>query len=122
MTVSMGWMNLLQTMAVGASGARAAEVSLQAAAHNVANLNTDGFQAGRATLADSPGGGVTASVVPSGEPAPLIARGDTFVRASNTDLVADTITRAAASAAYRANLRTVSDASDLVGTLLDVVG
>ena len=35
---------------------------------------------------------------------------------------AGTAPEAAASAAYRANLRTVSDASDLVGTLLDVVG
>jgi flagellar hook protein FlgE len=115
-------MNVVSTMAVGASGARAAEVALAASAHNVANLNTDGFQASRAAFADVVGGGVTVSVTPSDGPAPLIARGDTFVRGSNTDLVADTVGRATAAATYRANLRTVSEASDLVGTLLDIVG
>ncbi|MEZ4268859.1 MAG: flagellar basal body protein [Myxococcota bacterium] len=112
----------MSTMAVGASGARAAEAALGAVAHNVANLNTDGFQASQAAFADVAGGGVTTSFASSGGPAPLIARGDTFVRGSNTDLVADTVGRATAAATYRANLRTISESSDLVGSLLDIVG
>lgn len=115
-------MNILSTMAVGAGGARAAEVALAAAAHNVANLNTDGFQASQAAFAQAAGGGVSANLVPTQAPAPLIARGEDFVRGSNTDLAADTVGRATAAATYRANLRMVSEASDLVGTLLDIVG
>ncbi len=115
-------MKVLGTMAVGAGGARAAEVALAAAAHNVANLNTGGFRASRASFADVARGGVTASLTPTQGPAPLVARGDTFVRGSDTDLVAVAVGRATAAATYRANLRMAGEASGLVGTLLDIVG
>ncbi|MCB9730577.1 MAG: hypothetical protein H6744_08045 [Deltaproteobacteria bacterium] len=115
-------MSILSTMAVAGSGARAASVALGAVAHNVANLNTDGFQASRAVAREVAGGGVEARLAPTGAPTPMLLRDGELVAGSNTDLVTETVNSAVATACYRVNLRMLSEASSQIGTLLDIMG
>lgn len=47
---------------IASSALQAYSTSLQATAHNVANLSTEGFKASQATFQENGGGGVTATV------------------------------------------------------------
>ncbi|MDD2734582.1 MAG: flagellar basal body protein [Desulfuromonadaceae bacterium] len=52
---------------IASSALRAFSTSQQITAHNVANLNTDGFKASKATFQENGTGGVTASASSTGD-------------------------------------------------------
>ncbi|MGM0578530.1 MAG: flagellar basal body rod C-terminal domain-containing protein [Myxococcota bacterium] len=106
---------------IAASGASLAARRLQAGAHNVANLTTDGFEAQRVVARQAPGGGVTSSVAPAAAPVPLVLGDDGLVAASNTDLVGETVNRVGALAAYRANLSVLDASDEMTGAALDII-
>jgi len=100
---------------IGLSGMRAAQLRLDASAHNVANAQTPGFQRQQVaqTVAQSANGGVTAQV---GREAASLAQGsDGFNR-----LVEDMIEQRMSLYSFAANLRTVQTQDAMLGALLDV--
>jgi len=97
-------MNAIASIAL--SGLQHAQQRLQASAHNIANLATEGFSPQRAVGSARPGGGVETRLV-TGE-------------AGGTDLVTEVVEQLSASYAYRANIVTLQRADSLLGTLLDV--
>ena len=100
--------------AIGTSGMRAAQLRLDASAHNVANAQTPGFQRQQVSQTAQPAnGGVTAQV---GREAASLAQGsDGFNR-----LVEDMIEQRMSLYSFAANLRTVQTQDAMLGALLDV--
>ncbi|MGE0348855.1 flagellar basal body protein [Hydrogenophaga sp.] len=100
--------------AIGLSGMRAAQVRMDTHAHNVANLQTPGFQRQLVTQTARPdAGGVDVQV--GREPAAAsLQGGDGF-----DHLAEDLVGQRMSLYSFAANLRTVQTQDDMLGTLLD---
>jgi flagellar hook protein FlgE len=99
----------IQAIQRGVSGMKLGERKLAASAHNTANLLTEGFARVQVDGQEAEGGGVQAVT--------RIASPD-----SGPNLVADVIEQKSAAIVYRANLRTVQTATDMLGDLLNTRG
>ena len=96
-------MNSISSIAL--SGLNAAQTSLNASAHNVANLATEGFKRQETVQTEQPGGGVQASV----------RRAETAGNALETDVV----TQLQAKHSFIANLAVFKTSNQMAGALLD---
>ena len=105
--------------AVGVSGLQYASTLLHATAANVANVQTDGYQARRVTGVEAPSGGVEARVRIDGTPGvtTVDSTGDTTVR-SNVDLDREMVDARAAVHIYAANAAVIRRYDDAVGFVL----
>ncbi|APW47743.1 flagellar basal body protein [Rhodoferax antarcticus] len=92
--------------AIALSGMNAAQTQLQATAHNVANLNTEGFTRQEVTLKAQSQGGVSASVTAASTPGSAL----------ETDVVA----QLQAKNAFLANLAVFKTSDKMAGALLDL--
>jgi flagellar hook protein FlgE len=91
---------------VSRSGLEAAQVRLRVAAHNVANVATEGFQRQAVQATTVEGGGVITRVVPQAvQPA--------------VPIVQDLLAAKSARSEFQANLKMVKTSFDLIGTLFD---
>lgn len=97
----------MSTFAISLSGMNAAQTHLQASAHNIANLATDGFRRQQATPASMPSGGVSVSLAPAAEP--------------GSSLETDMVGLLEAKNAFLANLAVFKTSDRMVGSLLDTV-
>lgn len=114
---------------------QALETAMQATANNLANVNTEEFNAQRVTLETGPEGlGVAVGdVVEISSQGPLIQTQDlsnageqivlsqTTVEGSNTDLVREVADLVSTEHAYAANAVVIRTADDMQGALLDMV-
>jgi flagellar hook-associated protein FlgK len=99
---------------VGLSGMRAAQLRLDASAHNVSNVQTPGFQRQQVSQTAQPAtGGVSAQV--GQEPASVAQDADGFNR-----LAQDMVEQRMILYSFTANLRTVQTQDAMLGALLDV--
>lgn len=96
-------MNSLSSIAL--SGMNAAQTSLNASAHNVANLATDGFKRQEAVQTEQAGGGVNTTV----------RQADVAGNALETDVV----TQLQAKHSFIANLAVFKTSNQMAGALLD---
>jgi flagellar basal body rod protein FlgC len=99
---------------VSQSGLAAAATTLDVSAHNTANALTPNFNPLRADAAEVAGGGVRVSI---SKDARTLEKASADAP-SRTDLVSETATRISASAAYRANLKTIETMDDVSGVLV----
>jgi flagellar hook protein FlgE len=90
---------------IALSGMNAAQTQLQASAHNVANLSTEGFKRQEVVQTEQPGGGVKASVTRS----PL----------EGSSLETDVVAQLQAKNAFLANLAVFKTSNKMTGALLD---
>ena len=102
-------------------GMHAAARRHDATAHNVANLNTDGFESVETVQQTVPGGGVASSVQKTGDPSPVIWRGGQLVVGSNTDLVRESVNQITSLGAYRANAAVFRTADEMTEALLEII-
>ncbi len=96
------------------------------AAHNIANVNTDGFQAQRAELETIPNdagvrvAGLTTDQTPGAlKPGMTTAGHATYVAASNTELPREMVSLMTSQRAFEANAAVIRTQDEMVGTLLD---
>ena len=101
-----GFLALSNVTAIATSGLRAADAALRASAHNLANLQTEGFRRERVVQTAQVDGGVVASTVRSPFEGPSI----------HEDLVAQLQARNA----FLANLAVFRAGAGATGALLDV--
>jgi len=94
--------------AISLSGMKAAQTSLHASAHNLANLWTPGFRRDQVMQATEPGGGVSTSPRQAGQAGP----------AMEVDLVDQLRTKNQ----FLANLAMFKTNDQILGALLDVRG
>ncbi len=91
---------------IALSGMNAAQTQLNASAHNVANLNTQGFSRQEVTLTQQPEGGVSASVGTASQP--------------GASLETDVVTQLQAKNAFLANLAVFKTQDRMAGALMDL--
>ncbi len=94
---------------------------LQVSANNVANLNTEGFEASQVVASEAAGGGVSGTIVPTGAPAPLLSRDGVVVAMSNSDLIGETVNRVSALRSYQANAAVYQTAQEMDRETLDLM-
>ncbi|MBU4425017.1 MAG: flagellar basal body protein [Gammaproteobacteria bacterium] len=93
---------------IGSSGLQAAQLRLDASAHNVANMNTPGYRrqaVAQQAVADS--AGVRATVQRQQE-------------ADGVALEKEAVEQMSATYAFKANLQTIKTQDEMMGALLDV--
>ncbi|HUL31371.1 MAG TPA: flagellar basal body protein [Thermodesulfobacteriota bacterium] len=106
------------------SGLQAFGRKLGVTAHNVANLNTDGFKKSRALFEEASPSGVAVRVDRVDSPgAPIPSEDGTGVprESSNVTVEEEMVSLVTTRNSYTANLKTVQVEEELVGTLLDVI-
>ena len=104
------------------SAARISATSLQASANNLANLNTEGFEAQQVTQSTGPEGeGLQAHVSPTHAPAPVILRDGQLRAQSNTEVTREAVTQVEAAATFKANMGVMYAQDKLTEAVLDVV-
>jgi len=104
------------------NAARISGMKLQASAHNLANLNTEGFEGQQVSQSAGPGGeGLKAQVSPTHAPAPVILRDGQLRTQSNTDVIKETVNQVEAAAAFRSNMGVMQVQDKLTEAVLDIV-
>ncbi|HJW12663.1 MAG TPA: flagellar basal body protein [Albitalea sp.] len=91
---------------IAQSGMNAALVRLDAAANNIANLQTPGYRREQVAQQEQAQGGVSASIERAPQP--------------GENLAEDIVQQMAASYAFKANLRTIQTQDVMMGALLDL--
>lgn len=100
--------------------------TMDATGNNIANVNTDNFKKGRVNIQEGSNGGVQANIQQINTPGypKEVYQDDTLVEveSSNVDLVEEMTEIVVAKAGFSANLETVSNQNQVLGSLLDILG
>lgn len=106
------------------SGLAAFSTYLAVTAHNVANINTNGFKKSRTELVAMETGGVLPVVQKDKSAGPSILNntgyGPAQLELSNVDLGEGTVNQILAQQGFEANISTLKTADDMLGTILDI--
>lgn len=97
---------MVSLSSIALSGMHAAQTQLRASAHNVANLNTEGFTRQQVTLRAQVGGGVSAGLTSAAQPGPA--------------LESDVVAQLQAKNAFLANLAVFKTQDKMAGALLNL--
>ena len=129
-------MTLTTAMYPSLTAFNAFAVGLQSTAHNLANVLTEGFKAGRVTYADLPRqAGVSArgpekmstpgplapygpGLPPTGRTSAAIPAG--FAEGSNTDIATEMVNLIVTSRAYQANAKVVPTVDSMLGMVINL--
>jgi len=97
------------------------------AAHNIANVNTEGFKKSRAVIESDAAGQPDVKVTQSEPPGPMIPApeglpgGAEFVEMSNVNLAEEIVQIQIAKYAYSASVSIISAQDQMIGTILDII-
>lgn len=95
----------------------------EVSAHNVANVNTEGFKKLRADFVEVGSGGVRPVVSKDESAGPTVLResghGAAQIELSNVDLGEEAVNQIIAQRGFEANLKTLKTADDMLGSILD---
>jgi flagellar basal-body rod protein FlgC len=106
------------------SALNALGIKFGVAANNVANVNTDGFKKSRAHLEDNHPAGVTVSISRPDIPGFSLPSEDGSPEnreSSNVSLEEETVELLVSKRAYLANLNTLKQEEETIGTILDIL-
>lgn len=106
------------------SGLAAFEKEIEVTAHNVANVNTNGFKKSRTEFVSMATGGVLPVVQKGDSAGPTVLNNTGYspahVELSNVDFGEETVNQVLAQRGFEANLRALQAADDMLGTILDM--
>ncbi len=106
------------------SGMAAFTKKIEVTAHNVANVNTDGFHKSRTEFVELKTGGVLPVVQKDDSAGPAVLKdtgyGAAQVELSNVDLGEEAVSQIIAQRGFEANLSTLKTADDMLGSILDI--
>ncbi len=106
------------------SGLTAFGKQIEVVAHNVANLNTDGFKRSKTEFVEVPTGGVLPVVEKDNSSGPAVLRDSgsnpVTVELSNVDLGEETVQQILAQRSFEANLHSLKTGDALLGSILDL--
>lgn len=122
------------SLAASLSALDAYALSQQVTANNVANMNTEGFNASRVTMEDVANqGGVRVQEVRETSDAPplvpsqrllevqgQVVQEQAYVEGSNTDVAREMVNLTVNQRAYEANAAVIRAQDELIGTVLDI--
>jgi flagellar hook protein FlgE len=97
---------------------------IEVTAHNVANVNTDGFKKSRTELVALETGGVLPVVRKDKSAGPMVLSsrgyGPAQLEVSNVDLAEEAVNQIIGQRGFEANLQTIKTADDMLGSILDI--
>lgn len=106
------------------SGLTAFAKQIEVSAHNVANVNTDGFKKSRTEFVEVEVGGVLPVVQKGESVGPAVLRdtpqGPAHVELSNVDFREEAVSQIIAQRGFEANLATLKTADSMLGSILDI--
>ena len=111
-------MNSVSSIALSAMSF--ASTRLARSAHNVANVNTNGFEASRAVAREVPNGGVAQAVQSTYTASGGFARGAEEVLGSSTDLVSETVEQLSAVHQFKAAIKLLETDQEMMKSVLDI--
>ncbi len=114
------------TMEISATALHAFSTRQQATAHNIANVNTDGFDPQRVDLEERQNGGVEAQLHQPSEPFPAEAamfphQQDMEPQPSATDLAQEMVDMITTENAYTANAKMLSSQASMHGKFINEI-
>ena len=108
------------------SALRAFVTKMGVTAHNIANVNTDGFKKNQARFQTVQNGGVRVEIRKDNSPGlryDVTENGKTVEKeTSNVDLSEEIPDLMITKRAYQANLKTIETQDEMLGSLLDTIG
>jgi flagellar basal-body rod protein FlgC len=115
---------MLSAIHTALSGLAAYAKQVEVTAHNVANVNTDGFKKSRTEFVSVATGGVLPVVQKDNSPGPMVPNntgyGPAQIELSNVDLGEEAVNQILAQRGFEASLKTLTTADDMLGTILDM--
>ena len=106
------------------TGLAAFATQIAVTAHNLANINTNGFKKSRTELVAVETGGVLPVVRKDQSAGPAILNdtgyGPAQLELSNVDLLEETVNQILAQRGFEATLQTIKTADDMLGSILDI--
>jgi flagellar basal-body rod protein FlgC len=106
------------------SGLTAFGKQIEVVAHNIANVNTDGFKKSKTEFVEIPSGGVLPVIEKDDSSGPTILhdtdRNQAMVELSNVDLGEEVVRQIVAQRSFEANLQTFRAGDALLGSILDL--
>lgn len=115
---------MISAMHSALSGLAAYAKQVEVTAHNVANVNTNGFKKSRTEFVSVATGGVLPVVQKDDSAGPTVLNNTGYspaqVELSNVDLGEETVNQILAQRGFEANLKTIKTADDMLGTILDM--
>ena len=106
------------------SGLTAFSTQVAVAAHNVANVNTDGYKKSRTELIAMESGGVRAAILKTDSVGSTILNNTGFdpaqLELSNVDLAEEAVNQIIGQRGFEANIQAVKNADEMLGRLLDI--
>jgi len=106
------------------SGLSGFSKTVEVAAHNIANVNTDGFKKSHVEFVEVESGGILPVVEKDNTAGPTILRdmgyGPSPVELSNVDLAEEAVNLIIGQRGFQANLRTLDTANAVLGSILDI--
>jgi flagellar hook protein FlgE len=106
------------------SGLTAFSTQVAVTAHNLANVNTDGFKKSRTEFVAVESGGVRSAIQKDETADPTILNTTGYSSAqlelSNVDLAEETINQIIGQRSFEASIKTVKTADEMLGTILDI--
>ncbi len=117
----------VSSLYVAASGLAANSAKAAVSAHNIANVNTDGYKKSRAVIESNPAGQPEVKVSESNAAGPVVQEpeglpgGKRTRELSNVDFAEEFIQTTMAGYGYRANASIVRVQDEMVGTILDIL-
>jgi flagellar basal-body rod protein FlgC len=109
---------MLNAINSASSALRAYAVTMNVSAHNVANINTEGYSSQRASLSEARGGGVKVDSVHN----PAEPRQDAYVSGiNNVHYAKEAVEQIVSLRAFQANAASVRSADEMLGTLINML-
>ena len=106
------------------SGLTAFSTQVAVTAHNLANINTDGFKKSRTEFLAVDSGGVRSAIQKDETAGPTILNhtgyGPTQLELSNVDLAEEVVNQIIGQRGFEANIQTIKTADEMLGTILDI--
>ena len=117
---------MIPAMQSALSGLSAYSAKINSNADNIANINTEGFKKSRVVLSAAAAQGVQAQTERVETPGPMIyeetSKGMELVEQSNVDIGEELPAMSLNAHLYKANLKTLQVADEMLGTLLKTKG
>ena len=111
---------LLGAMNTSLSGMQVETRRISVIAHNIANMNTNGFKAQRVVSMEGSPNGVSSTVTETGQDNPLTIMDNEIVELSNTDLATEIVNQRMAVAAFRTNISVIKTADEMLGATVNI--
>ena len=109
------------------SALRALDIKMDVNAHNIANVNTDGFKRSRTHMLEEVQGGIRVTIEPMNEPGLVYGTNEKTgqeleLESSNVNLAHELVDQMVIRYAFEANVLSIKTADKMQQTLLDLIG